>query len=103
MLMAVCDAHMKADSSVFATMVAGMLLIEKLLTETFADFMCPGCQWGLFLLAQSAKTETLCPRLEKSMICTPFCCFLRVDAMYRYRQGLEMTLMTASQIRLHQK
>lgn len=95
MLMAVCDAHMKVDSSVFATMVAGMLLIEKLLTETFADFMCPGCQWGLFLLAQSAKTETLCPRLEKSMICTPLCCFMRVDAMYRYRQGLEMTLMTA--------
>lgn len=101
--MAVCDAHMKADSSAFVTMVAGMLLIEKLLKETFADFIFSGCQWGLFLLAHSAKTETLCPRLEKSMICTPFCCFLRVDAMYRYRQGLEMTLMTASQIRLHQK
>lgn len=65
MLMAVCDAHMKADSSVFATMVAGMLLIEKLLKETFADFIFSGCQWGLFLLAHSAKTETLCPRLKK--------------------------------------
>lgn len=95
MLMAVCDAHTKADSSVFATMVAGMLLIEMLLKETFADFIFSGCQWGLFLLAHSAKTETLCPRLEKSMICTPLCCFMRVDAMYRYRQGLEMTLMTA--------
>lgn len=96
MLMAVCDAHMKVDSSVFATMVAGMLLIEKLLKETFADFIFSGCQWGLFLLAHSAKTETLCPRLEKSMICTPLCRFpMRVDAMYRYRQGLEMTLMTA--------
>lgn len=72
MLMAVCDAHMKADSSVFATMVAGMLLIEKLLKEKFADFIFSGCQWGLFLLAHSAKTGTLCPRLEKSMICTPF-------------------------------
>lgn len=65
MLMAVCDAHMKVDSSVFATMVAGMLLIEKLLKETFADLILSGCQWGLFLLAHSAKTETLCPRLEK--------------------------------------
>lgn len=95
MLMAVCDAHMKVDSSVFATMVAGMLLIEMLLKETFADLISSGCQWGLFLLAHSAKTGTLCPRLEKSMICTPLCCFMRVDAMYRYRQGLEMTLMTA--------
>lgn len=93
--MAVCDARMKADSSAFATMVAGMLLIEMLLKETFADFIFSGCQWGRFLLAHSAKTGTLWPRLEKSMICTPLCCFIRVDAMYRYRQGLEMTLMTA--------